>query len=301
MATVLSHAWPHLFTFGATENADTNLHNPHAITHARGSYFVSDYKNHRVQQYSTSSGAYEATIGSEAILQGALGIAVYNDQLFVSAYDLGLVQVFSLHATSPARHLRSLPTRVLQGPCHLHVDAELDELYVTEWSSHSVAVIDVANSGCGEVVRRWGRPGSGFGEFQHAYSVVVVGADAYVVDRGNSRVQVFDKRSMEFKFAFGRAGCACGEFSDPRVIASGPAIGSTSPHADVALYISDDHRIQVFSLAGVFISVVAGSSMEGAGARELNAPVGFVVGEGRLVVADDFNNRIQVFGSDHSP
>lgn len=309
----LSDAWPHLSTFGEGNDAATNLYNPHAVAHARGSYYVTDYKNHRVQQYSaasTASGAFEATIGSESTLRGALGIAVCNDQLFVSAYDLGLVQVFSLHAASPARHIGSLPAH-LDGPCHLHVDPELSELYATEWDAHRVAVIDVADGGSGEVVRRWGRAGSAFGEFQNAYSVVVVGADVYVVDRGNSRVQVFDKRSMEFKFAFGRAGSAPGEFTDPRVIVTGPFIGAgsvglTTGSADVALllYITDDHRIQVFSLTGEFIAVVAGSCVKGTGAGEFNTPVGALVRAVRsgyeLVVADDFNNRIQVFGAGHA-
>lgn len=58
--------------------------------------------------------------------------------------------------------------------------------YVTD-ASQRVTVI----SSQGKVLRRWGKPGSGPGEFHSARLTVAPDGTVYVADSGNSRVQVF--------------------------------------------------------------------------------------------------------------
>ena len=91
-------------------------------------------------------------------------------------------------------------------------------LYVTDYSQR-VTVISPA----GTVLRRWGKPGSGPGQFRFApegpsiptdvFGKIAVGpdGDVYVSDSGNTRVQVFTPQGG-FVRQFGRFGSGKGQF-----------------------------------------------------------------------------------------
>jgi DNA-binding beta-propeller fold protein YncE len=98
-------------------------------------------------------------------------------------------------------------------------------LYVTD-SSQRVTVISRA----GKVVRRWGKPGSGPGEFKfipgdpttpsYVQGGIAVGADGkvYVADSGNARVEVFTPQG-QFIRQFGSYGSGKGQFLRPFYVA----------------------------------------------------------------------------------
>ena len=100
----------------------------------------------------------------------------------------------------------------------------------------------------------------------------------------NNRVQVFDS-SGNFLFKFGTGGVNNGEFDRP----SGIAVDNLKQ-----IYVSDrnNNRIQVFDSSGNFLTVFGSL---GAGDGQFDHPNGVAVGS--IVIADDFNFRIQVFES----
>jgi sugar lactone lactonase YvrE len=132
-------------------------------------------------------------------------------------------------------------------------------LYVTDLSQR-VTVISPA----GKVLRRWGKPGSGPGEFNFIAFDPTTPADihgkiaigprgmVYVADSGNSRVQVFTPRGR-FVRQFGSFGSGKGQFlhaSDLTVDATGD------------VYVADDQAgtLSKFSPAGQAIWQIGGAS-----------------------------------------
>jgi hypothetical protein len=118
-------------------------------------------------------------------------------------------------------------------------------LYVTD-TSQAIAVISPA----GNVLRRWGKAGTGPGELSFVsfssdladvHAAIAVGPEGrvYVVDNGNRRVQIFSATGT-FIQQFGSFGKAEGKFLTPFDIAvgpEGPGFGQrnsalTSPGAD---------------------------------------------------------------------
>ena len=92
---------------------------------------------------------------------------------------------------------------LLNNPADMYVDPEPDpqtgrpgSVYIADgYGNHRVVVFD----GEGQYLRQWGSAGSGPGQFVEAGGghphCVVIGNDGlvYVCDRGNNRIQVFDK------------------------------------------------------------------------------------------------------------
>lgn len=112
--------------------------------------------------------------------------------------------------------------------------------------------------------------------------------DLYVVDRGNSRIQVYDAAGRHLR-SLARWGKGEGELSAP---------ASAAWTRDGRLAVADalNHRIVIFEPDG------SGSHSFGAlgsGDGEFNLPREIVCdGEGRLVVLDRGNQRLQFFSAD---
>ena len=162
---------------------------------------------------------------------------------------------------------------------------------------------------------------------------VAVGEDGriYVVDGGNQRIAVFDRRGGAL-FVIGQRGAGRGEFKDPVGIGTGP---------DGQVYVADkgNRRIQVFAADGKFLrafNVASGGRAvppidvetdasgktvyvtgntnhklmvyspdgrllrqwggQGVNPGEFRYPASVTVGaDGRVYVVDVFNTRVQVF------
>jgi len=157
-------------------------------------------------------------------------------------------------------------------------------LYVTDHSQR-VTVISPA----GTLLRRWGKPGSGPGEFNFIpgdpttatdiHGKIAVGPDGsvYVSDSGNARVQVFTPQGR-FVRQFGSFGSGKGQFLAPFDLAVDGA-GN--------VYVADDQAENVsrFSPSGKVIWQIGGAS----GDPDLVGHHHFTVidAHGRLVIVND--------------
>ena len=92
---------------------------------------------------------------------------------------------------------------------------------------------------------KWGSQGSGNGQFERPQGIAVRDAKVYVVDGGNSRVQLFSTDGI-YIAQWGSQGSSDGQFNGP----AGIAIAQ-----DDNIYVVDNgnHRIQKFTPAGVFL------------------------------------------------
>ncbi|MBI5904165.1 MAG: 6-bladed beta-propeller [Deltaproteobacteria bacterium] len=110
----------------------------------------------------------------------------------------------------------------------------------------------------------------------------------YVVDRGNNRIQVLDRRGR-FVREWGGRGFSPGSFDAPSAIAIDRAAG--------VLFVVDtgNHRIQKFDLNG---KALLSFGRLGSGTGDFNKPLDVALDrKGNVYVADSGNNRIQKFDS----
>ena len=132
----------------------------------------------------------------------------------------------------------------------------------------------------------WGSVGSSNGQFSATLGDVGMafdGTNLFVVDFGNSRIQVFDKDGV-FVRKWGSSGSATNQLSTP----AGLAVDEAN------VYVSDkgNSRIQVFSKSG---TPVRRWGIKGSATGQFINPNGIAVDKDRVYVADSSNNRIQVF------
>jgi streptogramin lyase len=145
----------------------------------------------------------------------------------------------------------------LKDPANLAIGPD-GNLYVTDASQH-VTVI----SPHGKVLRRWGRPGKGPGQFSFiareagvpgVTAPIAIGADGrvYVVDTGNPRVEVFAPTGA-FIRQFGSYGTGKGQFVFPSFIAV---------DRNGKVYVADDTlgSVSKFSGSGAFEWRIGGPS-----------------------------------------
>ena len=163
-------------------------------------------------------------------------------------------------------------------------------LYVTDLSQR----VTVISPG-GKVLRRWGKPGTGPGEFKFIAGDPTTPADVagkiavgrtgmvYVSDSGNSRVQVFTPQGR-FIRQFGSYGSGKGQFFLP-----GPLVIDDSGN----VYVADDQSqtLAKFSPAGKVIWRIGGSASSDQDLAGHQRP-GSIDAHGRIVTVNDDQNRV---------
>jgi iron(III) transport system ATP-binding protein len=135
----------------------------------------------------------------------------------------------------------------------------------------------------GECVRQWRMPDVAAGKPEGL--VWLSDGHLVVCDTHYHRVVEFDERGNVAR-TFGREGRGPGEFIYPVAVAK-----DLEERLYVAEYGSND-RVQVFTRDGQFLRAFGAF---GTRPGEFQRPSGLVWRDGRVYVADAFNNRIQVF------
>ncbi len=132
-------------------------------------------------------------------------------------------------------------------------------------------------------VKTWGQRGEGPGELREPIGIVISGEEVFVSDAGNNRIQVFDLEGR-FLRQFGSEGSGAGELGRPM------HLGLQGSTLFVSEYLND--RVQRFSFEGAPLSSIGSA---GTGPGQFDAPSSATVdAEGRIYVADFYNQRIQV-------
>jgi DNA-binding beta-propeller fold protein YncE/ABC-type Fe3+ transport system permease subunit len=137
----------------------------------------------------------------------------------------------------------------------------------------------------GTLLREWGKPGKGPGEFIFPTDVAFDAAgNVYVSEYGdNDRIQVFNSDGMYLR-EFGKFGNGPGEFARPQSMLIDGNL----------LYVTDacNHRISVFKLDGTFVRNMGSVGSE---LGQFRYPYGLAEDtDGNLVVCEFGNNRVQL-------
>jgi hypothetical protein len=207
------------------------------------------------------------------------------------------------HAPDPFRIVArySASSLGLRQPLDLAVGPD-GNVYVTD-ASDSVTVVSPA----AKVLRRWGKKGSGPGEFSfddptqpgNLFAPIEVGPDGrvYVADRGNHRVEAFSSTGR-FIRQFGSFGTGRGQFV---------GIGGVAVDSEGDVYIADDQQgtLSKFSPAGHFEWSIGGPAttdpaLQGqfalANVDAHGRVVAGVNGALRVVYVDAGGHKVDAFG-----
>ncbi|NIR44865.1 MAG: 6-bladed beta-propeller [Gemmatimonadetes bacterium] len=172
----------------------------------------------------------------------------------------------------------------IRRPMHISFAAD-SLLYVADFSGDRVVALDTA----GRIVRVvGGRSGSGVGELDAPGGAALLGDTLFVADFYNHRVQSFGPARRESVGTPGRV--LPGRLHYPTDVAV----------SDSLVYVGDayNHRIQVFRSDGAHLESWGGPlgiGLPGPFKGWFRVATGVEVADGKVYVADFYNDRIQIF------
>lgn len=221
------------------------------------------------------------------------GLAVHDGELFVSDARNGRIQVFDLDG-----RFRRQFGKPGDGPGRLGRPMGLvvhgNEIFIPEYFNDRIQVFGLD----GTPKRIIGHSGNGLGEF-NSPGGIAVGRDGslYVADFYNHRVQQLNAGGAFVRQwgTTGQPGRGDGEMRYP----TGVALTSAG-----SLIVADayNNRIQTFAPDGSFVRAWGGPfamGLPGPLNGWFHEAIGVsVLPDGRIAVADFFNNRIQIFSAD---
>ncbi|MDD2890170.1 MAG: NHL repeat-containing protein, partial [bacterium] len=176
---------------GSGEGSEGRFYYPTGIAVDTGFIYVVDSFNKRIQKF-TKDTAY---VSKWALPAEAMGMKIYDDELYVALHKGDVVEVFNTNGAklgdigyTPVNELDE--DGCLSIPCDVAVTA--DAVYVIEASHKSnnnrVQKFDKA----GNFLNRWGEKGIANGQFKFAQGIAIDNAgNIYIVDTGNGRIQEF--------------------------------------------------------------------------------------------------------------
>jgi DNA-binding beta-propeller fold protein YncE len=189
------------------------------------------------------------------------------------------------------------------------IAAHPDWLVTTEQDGHC---IKTSNIRTGALVCKFGKYGSGEGQFNNPIGVAVTSDSSFVVvaDYGNCRVQVLRlvvgaddiSAHLEFVRSLGSGqGRPDGQLNRPFGVA---LLQSNGGQQETVLVTEQNNdRVSQFALDGTFIGTFTGTGemgRMGSGDGEFDVPRGITVlgSSGEVAVADRNNHRVQIFDSE---
>lgn len=205
-----------------------------------------------------------------------------QDNIYVTDSDEGIIFVFEPSGKF-VRAIGSLKggEGYFKRPTGIAVDSAAGRIYLTDTLRNQVYVLDMQ----GTVLQTIGKEGEAEGEFNYPTELRLDGANLFVVDAMNFRVQAFN-RSGKFEYAFGKLGDSPGAMFRPK------AVGADS---EGDLYVVDSlwGMVQVFNRQGQLLYYFGALGIH---AGEFRLPTGLYIDHNdRVFIADSLNRRIQVF------
>jgi DNA-binding beta-propeller fold protein YncE len=218
------------------------------------------------------------------VLETPLGVTYANGRLYVTDAGANRIVVFDTSGAVVARWGGG--TLGLGRP--MHITRGSDGLfYVAEYAKDRISVLDSV----GRLVRRvGGTSGKALGALDAPGGAAARGDTVYVADFYNHRVEGFSPPGVTM---IGRPGRLWkGRLHYPTDVATD----------DSLLYVADAYnsRIQVFRSNGRYVRRWGGPlglGIWGPFKGWFRVATGLTVGQGRVYVADFYNNRLQIFTS----
>ncbi len=278
---------PHfLYAITGDSTAGRALSGPMGVEVAPdGRIFVADSGNAQIQVFD-SRGKYLLSLG-----RGALGYPVAlvyaGHRLYVADSGLNKVAVFDDKGSQGPPLLDNLrlpgagvvvrPTAIAAGPGDL--------FSIADAANQRILVLDAR----GQLVRQFGSPGSGQGNFLYPNGLALDNmGNIYVADSNNRRIQIFDKNGQfSVQFHGNEDLNNAGPLSLPRGLA-------VTEDGQVIVVDVFANMVRSFNQKGKEVWNFGGMGTE---KGRFNFPNGLAVDrKGRIYVADRENNRVQVFG-----
>lgn len=257
------------------------LRSPYGLDAWRDRLYVADSQAQTVWVADLAGQTFSPFVRAKekAPLPSPVGVAVEEDgRVFVSDTRLNAVLVFS----PKGKPLGAVGGKRFARPTGLAVDRSRHLLYVVDTARNQVVVFSTASL---KEVRRFGRPGTGPGEFNLPVHVSVRSGVVYLVDTLNFRVQIFSPDG-DFVGQVGQMGDGPGDLPRPKGVG---VDGEGNVYVADALF----DNVQVFDRLGRLLMSFGGL---GEKAGQFWLPAGLVVDErNRICVVDSANRRVQVF------
>jgi DNA-binding beta-propeller fold protein YncE len=241
--------------------------------------FVADPGAGVVHVFDFEQSKYSVLKGRGTQLQLPAGIAVDGqDNVYVTDTTQGVVLVYD----AKGKFLRYLGKAgggesYFLAPVGIAIHAATGHIYVCDSRRHMIIMLDKEAHILGHFGRRLG--GKGPGDFRYPSRIAIAGDELFVLDSGNSRLQVLDpgghfQREIKLPEASGDDGLALDEKKNIYV-------------SDVQLNV-----INVLNHDGQFLYKFGQS---GTKPGEFEEPCGLWIASGSLYVADTKNHRVQLF------
>ena len=283
------------------------------------SIYTTDVLNHRIQKFETD-GTFVTKWGKEGEENGEFnkpsGIAAdsqyvyvvdHNNRIQVFNKDGEFVMVIGSSGSDPGK---------LNNPEDVEVDSD-GRIYVADSGNNRIQVFYPNDLGG----IAWGSKGTGPGQFDYPQGISVPApGHVYVADSHNDRVQYFQLASscpqgttevqsgVCFVKEWGKEGSGDGQFKRPADISA----------SNEVIYVVDgnNNRIQLFTKDGTFIKKFGSECLIKTGLKpsgdckgqkgtdadsseigngQFKYPAGVTVLSNTVYVADNFNDRVQVF------
>lgn len=269
-------------------NSESSFDGPLAITVSpKGTIFVADTGYSRIQSFN-SNGQWIADLGQGKMVYPS-GLTYFDEKLYIADPNAKKVFAYGEDGTEVPLLLdnRKLPLKegkmgqVIR-PSAIQVGPD-GLFYITDIANQCIITMDAQ----GNILKSFGRPGTGDGQFQFPNALYVAkDGKIYVSDSNNGRVQIFDKEGKFLTQITGSNGRS-GKMTLPRGIAV---------TEQGMIYVVDvfSHTVRVYDEIGIELKVWGGRGTQNG---EFSFPNGlFIDSLGHIYVTDRENNRVQVFG-----
>jgi sugar lactone lactonase YvrE len=287
------------------------------------SIYTADVLNHRIQKFDLN-GNFITKWGKEGIGNGEFnrpsGIATDSQYVYVVDHN-DRIQVFDKAGqfVSSIGSGGSDPGQ-LNSPEDIEVDSD-GHIYIADSGNNRIQIFYPNN--LGGIV--WGSKGTGPGQFDYPQGISVPApGHVYVADSHNNRIQYFQlsnncpqgttevQTGVCFVKEWGESGSSDGQFKRPADISTSNEI----------IYVVDanNNRIQLFTKDGTFIKKFGSECLIKTGLKPTNGckepedgslldrgdgqfkyPSGVTVISDSIFIADNFNDRVQVFRIEPGP
>ena len=202
-----------------------------------------------------------------------------TDLVYVFSCDDGsFVSKFGEKGNQPGEFMK---------PYRIAIDHDHDRILITERFNHRVQLWSLSEQ---SFLSCMGTKGSRGREFRYPSGIAI---DKHhhriiIVDGGNNRLVLLSSIDLSFLFEIGKHGSQPGEFNFPSCVAI------DDDRHRIIVSDSGNHRVQVLSSIDGSFLFEFGS--KGTQPGEFNNPQGVcIANQGRIIVADMFNHRLQSF------